>query len=235
MAVTLEVCCGTLGSALAAVEGGATRIELCSALSLDGLTPSVGMIRELRSLFPQLLIHVLIRPREGNFVYTEAEVRVMERDIREAVSAGASAIVGGALTADGDLDVATTTRLLHAAEGLPFTFHRAFDLLKDKATVLEVLRSMGVCRILTSGGASTAEAGIPVLRHLVLQATSSATATGQPLCILPGGGVNSSNARRILKETGATEIHGSCSVTDADGVRRTSAAEVKAVLRALGS
>ena len=94
---TLEVCCGSLDSVIAAVEGGAERIELCSALSLDGLTPSIGLVREVRSLYPDLKIHVLIRPREGDFVYSEAEVRVMERDIRAAINAGATAIVSGAL------------------------------------------------------------------------------------------------------------------------------------------
>jgi len=227
----LEVCCGSLNSVLAAVEGGAERIELCSALSLDGLTPSIGLIQEVRRLFPTLKIHVLIRPREGGFVYSEAEVRVMEQDIHEAVAAGASAIVGGALTSANKLDVKATHRLVVASEGLPFTFHRAFDLIEDKAAALEALRVLGVRRILTSGGAQTAEAGIPVLRQLVQQA-SSRTST---LSILPGGGVNSANAHRILSETGATEIHGSCSALLPNGQRQTSPDEVRAVLQAINS
>ena len=129
---TLEVCCGSLTSALAAIEGGAQRIELCSALSLDGLTPSIGLLCELRSLFPHLRIHVLIRPREGGFVYSEAEIRVMERDIHEAVAAGATAIVSGALNTENTIDIATTARLVRATEGLPFTFHRAFDSVRRK-------------------------------------------------------------------------------------------------------
>jgi copper homeostasis protein len=220
---TLEVCCGSLASALAAVEGGAERIELCSALSLDGLTPSIGLLRELRSLFPNLRIHVLIRPREGDFVYSEAEVRVMERDIHEAVDAGATAIVSGALTPDNHIDVATTSRLIRASSDLPFTFHRAFDCVADPFAALEQLRSLGVARILTSGCAPTAEAGIPLLRQLVQRG----------MCILPGSGVNSTNALRILQETGATEIHGSCSTTLSNGLRQTSADEVRAILKAI--
>ncbi|MBO4905695.1 MAG: copper homeostasis protein CutC [Bacteroidaceae bacterium] len=220
----LEVCCGSLASALAAVEGGASRIELCSALSLDGLTPSIGLVRELRRLFPDLLIHVLIRHREGDFVYTEAELRVMECDIHAAAEAGASAIVSGALTPEGNIDLPATARLIRAAAGLPFTFHRAFDLVPDQFQALRQLHSLGVCRILTSGGAATAEAGIPNLRRLVSQAA---------VTILPGGGVTRHNVAQILNATGASEIHGSCSVTLPNGQRQTSAEEVRAVLKSL--
>ncbi|MBO4800895.1 MAG: copper homeostasis protein CutC [Bacteroidaceae bacterium] len=223
---TLEVCSGTLRSALAAVAGGATRIELCSALSLDGLTPSVATIAELRRRFPSLRIHVLIRPREGDFVYDEAEVLVMEQDIHAAVQAGATAIVSGALLPDNTIDLPVTARLVSAAGGLPFTFHRAFDLVPDQSAALEQLRVLGVRRVLTSGGAPTAEAGIPALRQLVQQAQDD-------IIILPGGGVNRHNARRILQETGATEIHGSCSVLLPNGLRETSPEEVRAVLDAL--
>ena len=222
----LEVCCGSLQSAINAVAGGAERIELCSALEVDGLTPPVEVLRELRQQFPELKIHVLIRPREGNFVYTEAEVAQMEREIHEAVAAGATAIVCGALTAEGEIDVPATKRLVEAAEGLPFTFHRAFDVVKDQVAALETLKALGIQRVLTSGGAVTAEAGISMLRQLVNQAHGE-------IIILPGGGVNSLNACRILTETGATEIHGSCSDVLPDGSRLTNADEVAAVLAAI--
>ena len=222
----LEVCCGSLQSAVNAVAGGAERIELCSALEVDGLTPSMQVLRELRQRYPALRIHVLIRSREGDFVYSEAEVAQMEQEIHEAVAAGATAIVGGALTPEGEVDVLATKRLVQAAEGLPFTFHRAFDVVKDWQAALETLRALGIQRVLTSGGAATAEEGIAVLRQLVTQA-------GDSLTILPGGGVNRRNARRIIKETGATEIHGSCSEVLPDGQRLTSAAEVAAVLEAI--
>ena len=230
--ICLEVCCGSLASALAAVEGGAERIELCSALSLDGLTPSVGTIRELRRRFPDLRIHVLIRPREGDFVYSEDEVRVMEQDIRAAVEAEATAIVSGALTPKNTIDQPVTARLVHAAAPLPFTFHRAFDLVPDKSTSLLCLSESGVARVLTSGGAPTAEAGISVLRQLIFEATSLLP---HPITILPGGGINRHNVRQIIEETGATEIHGSCSMTRPNGLRQTSIEEVRAVLNRLTS
>ncbi|MBQ7494323.1 MAG: copper homeostasis protein CutC [Bacteroidaceae bacterium] len=227
----LEVCCGSLASALAAVEGGADRIELCSALSLDGLTPSLGTLCVLHRSFPDLRIHVLIRPREGEFVYTEAEVQVMEQDICNAVDAGASAIVCGALTPGGTIDLPVTTRLVQAAGGLPFTFHRAFDLVPDKTEALQQLSTLGVARILTSGGASTAEDGIAVLRQLILMSAS----LHHPVTIMPGGGVNRHNVKRIIKETGAMEIHGSCSISLPDGQRQTAADEVRAVLNSLSN
>ena len=226
MSPILEVCCGSLASALRAVEGGAERIELCSALSLDGLTPSTGTLCLLRARYPELRIHVLIRPREGDFVYTEDELQLMEADIRAAAAFGATAIVAGALTPDATIDIEATRRLRQAAPQLPFTFHRAFDRITDQTEALEQLISLGCDRVLTSGGAATAEAGIPQISRLVSQAAGRIT-------ILPGGGVNSTNARRILDSTGATEIHGSCSSRLPDGSALTSPEEVAAVLRSI--
>lgn len=224
----LEVCCGSLQSAMNAVGGGAERIELCSALSLDGLTPSLGLIQQLRSLYPTLRIHVLIRPREGDFVYTEAELQVMLRDIELAAAAGATAIVAGALTPEGDIDLTATRRLIEAAGSLPFTFHRAFDVVTDQHEALAQLIDLGAARVLTSGGAPSAMHGKERLRQLVEQAAGS-------ISILPGGGVNSNNARIILETTGATEIHGSCSTTLPSGLRETSAEEVARVLTTINA
>ncbi len=208
--VVLEVCCGGWQSVVQAVEGGAERIELCQALSLDGLTPSTGLLRRVRERFPNLRIHVLIRVREGDFVYDEDEVAIMEADIREVVAAGASAIVCGALTADGEIDTRAMQRWMAAAQGLPVTFHRAFDWVKEPKKALEQLVDLGVVRVLTTGGqladgtvARTAEEGIPALRALVEQAAGRIT-------IMPGCGVNSRNAHSIIEGTGAQEIHGSC-------------------------
>lgn len=221
---TLEVCCGSLQSAIEAVEGGAKRIELCAALSLDGLTPSIGTLTLLRHRYPDLLIHVLIRPREGDFVYSPQEIEVMIADTEAAVRAGASAIVSGALTPEGNIDIPTTERLIKAAVPLPFTFHRAFDHVRDPLTVLDQLQRLGVRRILTSGAAPTAEQGIPLLRQLIEHSS---------IIILPGGGINSQNAPAILAATGATELHASCSHTLPDGTRQTSAAEVRALLNSI--
>lgn len=197
----LEVCAGDLASAVAAAQGGAQRIELCSALQLDGLTPSSETIEAVRRI-EGLKLHVLIRPREGDFVYDEAEANSMLRDIRLAHQLGADGVVIGALTPDGDIDVPLCRRLVDAAQGMQITFHRAFDKSRNPYQALEDIIALGCTRLLTSGQAPTAEAGIPLLRQLVLQAKDR-------IIIMPGAGVTPTNARRILDATGATEIHGS--------------------------
>ena len=212
----LEVCAGNLASVEAAVQGGAERIELCSALSLDGLTPSMGMVQHVRERFPGLKVHVLIRLREGNFVYNDHEVDVMARDI-EAVLPWADGIVCGALTADGHIDLPAMRSLVAAAQGKPFTFHRAFDVCRDPFTALEQIIDLGCSRILTSGQQPSATQGIDLLRRL------NERAAGR-IIIMPGGGVNPGNAYHILDCTGCHEIHASCSsgtgTTNPDTVRQ---------------
>ena len=222
---TLEVCTASMRSVQAAVAGGAKRIELCSALSVGGLTPSLGLLREVRTLYPELRIHVLIRPREGDFVYSEEELRVMERDI-EAVLPYADSIVSGAMTSAGDVDEVATRRLLERSQGVDFTFHRAFDQSRSPLEALETIRALGCTRILTSGTKDTAEAGIPIIRQLVEHAAGA-------IMILPGGGVTASNIKRILTETGAREVHGSASLHLPDGRQETSADIVRSFLKAM--
>ena len=222
---TLEVCTASMRSVQAAVAGGAKRIELCSALSVGGLTPSLGLLREVRTLYPELRIHVLIRPREGDFVYSEEELRVMERDI-EAVLPYADSIVSGAMTSAGDVDEVATRRLLERSQGVAFTFHRAFDQSQSPLDALETIRALGCTRILTSGTKDTAEAGIPIIRQLVEHAAGA-------IKILPGGGVTASNIKRILTETGAREVHGSASLHLPDGRQETSADIVRSFLKAM--
>ena len=222
MSHILEVCTGSLRSVEAAVLGGAERIELCSALPLDGLTPPAEWLHQVRKRFPKLRIHVLIRPRGGHFVYNEEELQAMEHDIEAAVPY-ADAIVSGALTEKGEIDITATRRLVMAAKDRPFTFHRAFDVCRNPAESLEKLIETGCRRVLTSGQAPTAEQGIAMLHRLVRQADGR-------IIILPGGGVNAANARRILDETGTTEIHGSASVVLDDGTKETSADEVARIL-----
>ena len=209
----LEVCTGSLQSVINAVKGGAQRIELCSALSLDGLTPSLGLIKTVRKMFPKLTIHTLIRVREGDFYYNEGEIKVMETDIKEILSY-TDAIVCGALTADGDIDIATTCRLIDACEGKPFTFHRAFDVCRNPLKALDELAALHCTRVLTSGQAPTAETGIPALKEYIKHTEGRMT-------ILPGGGVTPLNAKKILAETGATEIHGSASGVVESGRKET--------------
>ena len=222
----LEVCTGSLQSVINAVEGGAERIELCSALPLDGLTPSIGLLKEVREMFPQLKVHVLIRPREGDFVYSEEELSVMVRDI-EAALPYADGIVSGALTRENLIDVEATQRLVKASCGKPFTFHRAFDDCQEPHHALKQLAAMGVRRILTSGQQVTAEQGIPLLRELV---DMGRTETSHPSIVMPGGGVTTANAHHIIEATGALEIHGSCSTMQENGRKETNAETVKAVL-----
>lgn len=201
MARLLEVCTGSVESVIAARDGGAARFELCSALEVGGITPSVGLMRLTREV-KDIAMHVLIRPRGGDFLYNEAEIQCMEQDIIAARDCGADGVVIGALTADGNIDTTTCSRLVKAAQGMNITFHRAFDMCCDPFRALEEIIELGCNRILTSGLAATAEAGIPLIKRLVT------TADGR-IMIMPGCGVNATNAARILQETGATEIHAS--------------------------
>lgn len=225
----LEVCTGALTSVLHAAEGGAQRIELCSGLDEGGITPSVGLINAAMQVDGPKK-HVLIRPRGGDFLYTETEQDIIVEDIFAARRAGADGVVVGALTAEGDIDEEACARFIDAAKGeyvdfaegdldeaffLPpvsVTFHRAFDLCRNPEEALETIIRLGFDRILTSGQAVTAEAGIPLLRNLVKQA-------GDRIVIMPGCGVSATNAKRIVEETGVTEIHASARSTYASKMK----------------
>ena len=196
----LEVCCGDLQSVRAAIEGGAHRVELCEALELDGLTPSEAMMESAIGM--GIPVQVLIRVREGDFVYSKDEICKMRNDIRLARKLGAAGVVIGALMPDGSIDEEAIRCMMDEAEGLSVTFHRAFDVCHEPEEALEKIISLGCHRLLTSGQATTAELGIPMLKKLVKQADGR-------IIIMPGAGVNPQNASRILEETGALEIHGS--------------------------
>jgi copper homeostasis protein len=196
----LEVCCGDLQSVRAAIEGGAHRVELCEALELDGLTPSEAMMESAIGM--GIPVQVLIRVREGDFVYNKDEICKMRNDIRLARKLGAAGVVIGALMPDGSIDEEAIRCMMDEAEGLSVTFHRAFDVCREPEEALEKIISLGCHRLLTSGQATTAEQGIPMLKKLIEQADGR-------IIIMPGAGVNPQNASRILEETGALEIHGS--------------------------
>lgn len=196
----LEVCCGDLQSVRAAIEGGAHRVELCEALELDGLTPSEAMMESAIGM--GIPVQVLIRVREGDFVYNKDEICKMRNDIRLARKLGAAGVVIGALMPDGSIDEEAIRCMMDEAEGLSVTFHRAFDVCRKPEEALEKIISLGCHRLLTSGQAPTAELGIPMLKKLIEQADGR-------IIIMPGAGVNPQNASRILEETGAIEIHGS--------------------------
>lgn len=197
----LEICAGSWDSVLAARDGGADRVELCSGLAEGGLTPSLGLIRAACCL-DGLKVHVLIRPHGGDFLYTETEAALMEDDIRSAIDAGADGVVVGSLTPDGDVDTLQLRRWVAAAGGRNVTFHRAFDLCRQPEQALQDIADCGCNRLLTSGQADKAINGLPLLAQLVAQA-------GNRLSIMPGSGVNAANAVSILTATGAHELHAS--------------------------
>ncbi|ERI15615.1 copper homeostasis protein CutC [Ochrobactrum sp. EGD-AQ16] len=186
-----------------AIEGGADRIELCSALELGGLTPSQALM-ELASTVP-IPVYAMIRPRAGSFCFSAEDEVIMAADIGNARNAGLAGVVLGASLADGSLDVTLLERLIAEAKGLGTTLHRAFDLVPDAETALEQAIALGFERILTSGLSQTAEEGLDNLRHLAGKA-------GKRISIMPGSGVSAGNVGRIIEATGATEVHASCRV-----------------------
>jgi len=249
----LEVCCGNPESVDAAVLGGARRIELCADLEADGLTPPMDWLRDVKERYPALTVHVLIRPRAGDFVYTEEEADTMASQVEEAQEAGADGVVLGCLTSSGDIDLPLMERLVslidsynlasellhsdlcHAANDSHFfpvparrvsiTFHRAFDVCRRPFEALEQIIRLGCDRILTSGQGRTVVEGAALLRELRKRAAGR-------IGILPGGGVTPQNASRILALTGCTEIHASASEI-IDGRRITSRETVSAILQAI--
>ena len=249
----LEVCCGNPESVDAAVLGGARRIELCADLEADGLTPPTAWIRDAKTRYPSLTVHVLVRPRAGDFVYSPAEADATANQVEEALEAGADGIVIGALTPEGEVDLPLMERLVslvdtfnlaselldsdrcHAANDSHFfpgparrvsiTFHRAFDRCRRPFEALEQIIGLGCDRILTSGQEATAEAGAAMLGELRRRARGR-------IGILPGGGVTPGNAARILAATGCAEIHASASVVR-DGKKVTDAVRVAEILQAI--
>jgi copper homeostasis protein len=196
----LEICVETLQACEAAAEGGADRIELCAALSEGGVTPGAGFIREALSSVA-LPIHVLVRPRSGDFFYSEAEFRMICTDIETALAGGAAGIVVGMLTADRHVDRVRMLELMRLANGESVTFHRAFDQTKDLPASLDVLIDLGCSRILTSGGKPTVTEGRASLARLTEQAAGR-------IRIAAGGGVTLENASTFTAIPGL-DLHAS--------------------------
>ena len=183
-----------------AEAGGASRVELCAGIPEGGTTPSYGEIKTAQALTSQIDINVIIRPRGGDFLYTEAEIQSMLLDIELCKQLGVHGVVFGCLTKEGDIDVPLMRRLIEAAKPLSVTCHRAFDVCRDPFVALEQLIELGCDRILTSGQQSTAEKGSPLLKQLIERA-------GERIIIMPGCGVRENNIARIEAETGAKEFH----------------------------
>lgn len=197
----IEVCANSVESAVKAQEGGAYRVELCAGIPEGGTTPSYGEIAVARKLLTHTRLHVIIRPRGGDFLYSPLEEEIMVHDIDMATRLGADGVVIGCLKADGSIDTDMAGRLLeHVGKGMSVTFHRAFDMCRDPMGALEQIVGLGIDRILTSGQEATAEQGIPLLRQLVERAAGR-------IVIMPGCGVNAGNIEKIARETGAGEFH----------------------------
>ena len=184
---------------MAAERGGADRVELCDNLLEGGTTPSAGAIKLARQQ-TRLGLHVIIRPRGADFLYSPVELAVMREDILTARSLGADGVVIGCLTADGDIDGERTAALVEAARPMSVTFHRAFDMCRDPRGGLEKLIDLGVDRLLTSGQEATVIEGLELIAELQRQAAGR-------IIIMPGGGITLRNVRRIAEATGVGEVH----------------------------
>jgi len=196
-----EICIDSVAGARAALQAGAARVELCAALLEGGITPSLGMIRQaVAAAAGRLNVHVMIRPRGGDFLYDEDEFAVMRRDVLAAKEAGADGVVIGLLDADGGVDEKRSAELIAAARPLSVTFHRAFDVARDAEQSLDALIRLGADRLLTSGQEPSVLEGAPLIRRLIGRA-------GGRLVVMPGGDITPRNAARIAAETGAEEFH----------------------------
>ncbi len=199
MPLILEVCVDSMASTLAAQEGGAHRIELCASLLEGGITPSAATIEFARKHLT-IDMNVMIRPRGGDFLYSELEFDIMQRDIVTAKALGADGVVFGLLTADGAIDTVRTKTLTDLARPMSVTVHRAFDMVADPRIALDTIIALGIDRLLTSGMEPNARAGAETIAELLNQAAGR-------IIIMPGGGINEQNIIQIRQMTGATEFH----------------------------
>lgn len=195
-----EVCANSVESCLAAQDGGADRVELCAGIPEGGTTPSYGEIKVARRLLSSTLLHVIIRPRGGDFLYSALEMERMKEDILMCKELGVDGVVFGCLTAEGNIDMEKNAMLIECAKGMSVTFHRAFDRTKAPLAAMEDIISLGCNRILTSGQQSKAIDGTPLLAQLQKQAEDR-------IIILAGSGVTEDNIAQIYKETGINEYH----------------------------
>ncbi len=198
--IVLEVCVESVAACRAAREGGAARIEVCSALSVGGLTPESELVRE--AMQSGLPVHVMVRPRAGDFVYSDDEFTTMLQSVDDAKTLGASGVVFGVLGADRTVDVSRTRMLVERARPMQVTFHRAFDEVVDLDVGLEDVIAAGCDRLLTSGGEADVVAGASALARLVERA-------GARIVIAVGGGLRLRDAAHVARVTGARHFHGS--------------------------
>lgn len=208
--IALEICVDSVASAVSAAGAGASRIELCANLYEGGTTPSIGLLRTMLKRM-SIPVHVMVRPRGGDFLYSREEKDVMESDIKSIVKAGAHGIVIGVLTPEGRVDEPVLKSIVSLAAPLPVTFHRAIDVAADPVEAIRACMRCGVARVLTSGGAPSAPEGVPTLRRMV-------DAANGMLSIAAGGGVNEGNAAELARASGVDELHGSLRATRASAM-----------------
>lgn len=221
----IEICCSSIQSAANAKAGGAVRVELCQGLAEGGTTPSPATLQyAVREL--GLDVFVLVRPRGGDFLYNELEIKTMEADVEYCKQAGAAGVVVGFLREDGNIDTELTRRFVRLSAPLPVTFHRAFDECTDPLRALEEIIDCGCSRILTSGCKPTAPEGADLLKQLVSKADGRIT-------ILAGSGITPENAAPLKEYTNVSEIHGSCKMLRPDGSFETDKEQVRALIKTL--
>jgi len=204
MDYTLEICANSVASAVAAQDGGADRVELCQSLEVGGVTPSYGQIKLARQSL-HIGIHVLIRPRAGDFVYSSIEFEEMKADIIYCKEIGCDGVVFGLLLPDGTVDEARTSELASLASPMQVTFHRAFDVVRDPSAALESIVKAGCTRLLTSGMRNMAVEGAELIAELIVQARGR-------IEIMPGSGIDESNILPIARATGARAFHTSAKI-----------------------
>lgn len=217
---TIEICAPSYESALAAQRGGAARIELCSELDAGGVTPSYGLIQGVRAALT-IAVNVLVRPRSGDFLYSSYEVETVTRDIALCAQAGVQGVVVGALTADAKVDRTAAAEWLKEARrhGLSTTFHRAIDCVDGIYDALEDVASLGYDRVLTSGGCPTAWEGRETIARMQAMMANRTGSSRKPLIIMPGSGVNPTNIRDLMLQTGVSEVHLSATKRHKSGMR----------------
>ncbi len=201
MSIILEACVDSPESAITAANSGAERIELCTGLSEGGLTPSMGIIKETLKCV-KINLNILLRPRGGDFYYSNKEFEVIKEDLLTVKTLGCNGVVIGILNPDATIDTCRTSELIELARPMDITFHRAFDMTSCPLKALDDLLSLGIDRILTSGQSASAIKGSKLIKKLNVIAK-------EKIIIMPGGGINESNVQELIRKTGVKEIHAS--------------------------